>query len=47
MYRSYPTNADIYAYYTYESHTVDPNNPNDLSDDDLLTEFRKAMIKSN
>ena len=44
MYRSYPTNADIYSYYTYESHVPDPNNPNDLSDDDLLTAFRNVVI---
>ena len=44
MYRSYPTNADIYNYYTYESHVVDPNNPNDLSDAELLTRFRNALV---
>ena len=44
MYRSYPTNQDIYNYYTYESHTPDPNNPNDLTDDELLRRFRLALI---
>ena len=44
MYRSYPTNADIYNYYTYESHVVDPNNPNDLTDDELLRRFRLELI---
>ena len=44
MYRSYPTNADIYNYYTYESHVVDSNNPNDLTDDELLRRFRLELI---
>ena len=47
MYRSYPSNADIYAYYKYEAHVPDPSNPNDLSDDDLLTAFRNVVIKKN
>ena len=44
MYRSYPTNQDIYNYYTYEPHVVDPDNPNDLSDDELLRRFRLELI---
>lgn len=44
MYRSYPTNADIYNYYTYESHVVDSNDPNDLTDDELLRRFRLELI---
>ena len=44
MYRSYPTNADIYNYYKYEEHVVDQNNPNDLTDDELLSRFRDELI---
>ena len=44
MYRSYPTNADIYNYYTFESHVPDPNDPNDLTDDELLRRFRLELI---
>ena len=45
MYRSYPTNADIYNYYTFESHVPDPNDPNDLTDDELLRRFRLELIQ--
>ena len=44
MYRSYPTNQDIYNYYKYEPHVVDQNNPNDLTDDELLRRFRLELI---
>ena len=44
MYRSYPTNQDIYNYYTFESHVPDPNDPNDLTDDELLRRFRLELI---
>ncbi len=44
MYRSYPTNQDIYNYYKYEEHVVDSNNPNDLTDDELLRRFRLELI---
>ena len=44
MYRSYPTNQDIYDYYTFETHTPDPNDPTDLSDDELLRRFRLELI---
>jgi len=45
MYRSYPSNADIYDYFTqYEPHTVDPNDPNDLTDAELVRRFRLELI---
>lgn len=44
MYRSYPTNQDIYNYYKFEEHVVDSNNPNDLTDDELLRRFRLELI---
>ena len=44
MYRSYPTNEDIYNYYIYKPHVVDENNPNDLTDDELLRRFRLELI---
>ena len=44
MYRSYPTNADIYDYYKFEEHVPDQNDPNDLTDDELLRRFRLELI---
>ena len=44
MYKSYPTNQDIYNYYTYERY--EPTG-NELDDDQLLTAFRNAMINKN
>ena len=44
MYRSYPTNTDIYNYFTYEQHVVDPNNQNDLTDAELVRRFRLELI---
>ncbi|MBR3660772.1 MAG: InlB B-repeat-containing protein [Bacilli bacterium] len=44
MYRSYPTNANIYSYYTHEPHVVNPNKANDLTDDELLRRFRLELI---
>lgn len=41
MYKSYPTNQDIYNYYTYESYTPSQG---EMTDDELLTAFRNAMI---
>ena len=43
MYRSYPTNADIYNYYKYEDVRTNP--ATEMSDDDLLDAFRNAMIE--
>ena len=45
MYRSYPSNAAIYNYYKAVDVRTDP--ANEISDDDLLTAFRNAMIKKN
>ena len=44
MYKSYPTNADIYAYYKYRTYTPGPG---EYSDDELLTRFRNAVIIRN
>ena len=45
MYRSYPTNADIYNYFTqYEPHEVNPNDENDLTDAELVRRFRLELI---
>ena len=45
MYRSYPTNDDIYDWYTYENTVTSTNDP--LTDDQLLAQFRQAMIDYN
>ena len=50
MYKSYPTNQDIYNYYKYEAYVPDLGDPNDptddeLDDDELLAAFRAAMIE--
>ena len=44
MYKSYPTNQDIYNFYKYESYVPTGN---ELDDDQLLTAFRNAMINKN
>jgi len=44
MYKSYPTNQDIYNYYTYESYVPSQG---EMTDDELLTAFRNAMIVKN
>ena len=44
MYRSYPTNADIYSYFMKEAHEPNPNDPNDLTDQELLRRFRLELI---
>ena len=44
MYRSYPTNQDIYNYYKYQEYVPAQG---EMTDDELLTAFRNAMIKKN
>ena len=44
LYRSYPTNQDIYNYYKYEEYVPAQG---EMTDDQLLTAFRNAMIKKN
>ena len=41
MYKSYPTNADIYAYYKYREYTPKTG---EMTDDELLTAFRRELI---
>ena len=44
LYRSYPTNQDIYNYYKYEEYVPAQG---EMTDDQLLTAFRTAMINRN
>ncbi|MBP5204155.1 InlB B-repeat-containing protein [bacterium] len=41
MYKSYPTNADIYNYYKYREYTPGPG---EMTDDELITAFREELI---
>ena len=44
MYKSYPTNQDIYDYYMYEPYVPSQG---EMTDDELITAFRNVMINKN
>ena len=44
MYKSYPTNQDMYNFYKYEEYVPGEG---EMTDDELITAFRNAMINKN